>query len=359
MILTIIAFIIVLGLLVIAHEFGHFIMAKKSNVKVLEFAIGFPPKIASFIKGETAYVINAIPIGGYVKMLGELEHSSSPRAFENQKPGKRFSIAVAGVIMNLVLAWIILTIGFSVGMSPIVSDPESIPGKRLSSEVIIAGTEKDSPAEAAGIKSGDILLSASIGGESFNFSSTSEVTKFTTSHMDQLVNLQLKNDSKTFEKQIKLSTDKEQPLGVAMVLKSIIKVVWYKAPYVALRETYEITKLTVTFLGSFFAKIFVSGKVSEEVGGPVAIYVYTGLAVKAGIMALLQFIAILSVNLALVNILPFPSLDGGRIVFIILEKLFGKKVIREQIENIIHTVGFVILILLILAITYKDIVKLF
>ena len=128
MALTIITFIIVLSLLVIAHEFGHFIVAKRTGIKVEEFAIGFPPRIWSKKRGETEYIINAIPLGGYVKMLGEVEKSSDPRAFENQSRIVRFSVAVAGVVMNIVLAWIILSIGFMVGMSPIVSNYRDIPG---------------------------------------------------------------------------------------------------------------------------------------------------------------------------------------------------------------------------------------
>lgn len=359
MILTIIAFIIVLSILVLAHEFGHFITAKKSNVKVEEFAIGFPPRLFSIKRGETNYTINAIPIGGYVKMLGELEHSSSARAFENQKPLKRFIIAVSGVLMNLLLAWFVLAIGFSVGMSPLVSSPDSIPGKRLSSEILIAGIQKDSPADKADIKPGDVLNGISYKGEVAQFDSADEVIAFTSSHVNEEINVQIQRDGNTFEKSVMLSSDEDQPLGLGLIDRSIIRVPWYKAPYVALRETYQITKLTIDFLGGFFKNIFTQGSVSDEVGGPVAIYVYTGLAVKAGIMAVLQFIAILSVNLALINILPFPSLDGGRIIFILLEKIFGKKVVKEKVENIIHTIGFAVLIILIISITYKDITKLF
>lgn len=358
MILTIIVFILVIGLLVIVHEFGHFIMAKKTGVMVEEFAVGFPPRLFSKKIGETEYSINLFPLGGYVKMLGELEHSTSKRAFENQKPGKRFVIAIAGVVMNLFLAWLLFTIGFAVGMSPVVSDPNQIPGKVLSSEIIIAETAKDSVAEKIGLKSGDILLGASAKNETVSFSTASEVTAFSNRHKAQSVTFNYKNDAGTYEKNADFANI-ENPLGVSMIQKSIIRVEWYRAPYVALRETYEVFKLTFDFLGGFFMKLFSHGQVAEEVGGPVAIYVYTGLAVKAGIMVLLQFVALLSINLALINILPFPALDGGRLVFIIAEKIAGKKVVKEHIENIIHTVGYLFLILLVIAVTYKDIIKLF
>lgn len=358
MVSTIIVFILVIGLLVIVHEFGHFIMAKKTGVKVEEFAVGFPPRIYSKKRGETEYSINLFPLGGYVKMLGELEHSTDKRAFENQKPGKRFTIAVAGVVMNLLLAWFLLTLGFAIGMSPIVSEPSQIPGKVLSSEIIIAEAEKDSAAEKIGLKSGDILLSGSAKNETISFSTASEVTAFSNRHKSETVTFNYKNDSGTYEKSVDFA-DLENPLGISMIQRSIIRVEWYKAPYVALRETIEVVKLTFDFLGGFFTQLFSHGQVSNEVGGPVAIYVYTGLAIKAGFMVLLQFVALLSINLALINILPFPALDGGRIVFILAEKIFGKKVVKEQIENIIHTVGYLLLILFAVAITYKDIIKLF
>lgn len=359
MILTIITFIIVLGILIIVHEFGHFIVAKKVGVKVLEFAIGFPPRIAHFKKGETKYAINAIPIGGYVKMLGELEHSKDKRAFENQKPSKRFAISIAGVVMNFVLAWLLLTIGFEIGMSPIVTDPNTIPGKIISSEIIIADTVKDSPAEAAKIQAGDVLISGTFQNETKKFASAKEVSDFTGAHHNQSVIFQIKRDNKEINQEVYLSGTADVPFGVSMIDKSIVRATWYMAPYVALKEVGGVTKLTFQFLGGFFKNLFSKGQVSEEVGGPVAIYVYTGLAVRAGILVLIQFVALLSINLGLINILPFPALDGGRILFIILERISGKRVVKESVENIIHTIGFAILILLILAITYKDVVKLF
>lgn len=357
MILTIIVFILVIGILVVVHEFGHFIVAKKSGVKVEEFAIGFPPRIYSIKKGGTEYSINAVPLGGYVRMLGELEHSKDKRAFENQKPNKRFAIAVAGVVMNFVLAWFLLAIGFAVGMTPVVSNPDSIPGKVLSDEIIIADVTKDSPANKIGLVQGDVLLEGKSGTSDIIFKSASDVTTFTNGHQEEKVDLIIKrnNDISTLEATLVKGDD---PLGIAMIDHTVIRVPWYKAPYVALHETYEISRFTFDFLGSFFRTLFVHGKVSQGVGGPVAIYVYTGLAIKAGIMVLLQFVAILSINLGFINILPFPALDGGRLVFILLEAIFRKKVVKERAENIIHTIGYALLILLILLITYKDIVNL-
>jgi regulator of sigma E protease len=146
----------------------------------------------------------------------------------------------------------------------------------------------------------------------------------------------------------------ESQLGVQVESSSLVRVPFYLAPVTALKETYEITATTFRLLGSFVADVFKTGKVSDEVGGPVKIYLYTGMAVKAGFIFVLQFIALLSVNLALINILPIPALDGSKIFLTILEKLFGKRVIKESTENLIHTIGFAILIIFILLVTFKD-----
>jgi regulator of sigma E protease len=241
-------------------------------------------------------------------------------------------------------------------MSPLVSPVDSIPGKKLKAEVIIADVSKDSPAAAADLKPGDIAIKGVYDNDVRIFSTPQDLISFTSDHKNQAVELTIKRDDNETSKEVYLSGN-DTPLGVSIVEKAIVKVPWYKAPVVALRETYGVTKLTGEFLGGMFKKLFLKGQVSEEVGGPVAIYVYTGMAVKAGFMVMLQFIAMLSINLALINILPFPALDGGRILFIILEKVFGKKVVKEKIENIIHTVGFGLLILLIVALTYKDVLR--
>lgn len=359
MVLTIITFILVLGILIIFHELGHFIAAKRAGVLVEEFAFGFPPRIWSKKIGETRYVINAIPIGGYVKMLGELEKSEHKRAFENQSRFARFMISVAGVLANIILAWVILTIGFIAGMAPLVSSPDAIPGKKISTEIVVAEVVKDSPAEKAGVEQGGTISNATSPEGAVNFTSLNQFSKFTSTHRGETVTFDYKKGDVESKKEITLSKDQEASLGVLAIEHSIVKVPWYKAPYVALRETFKITELTFNFLKDFFIKLFSSGKVAEGVGGPVAIYVMTGAVVKIGFMAILQFIAILSVNLALINILPFPALDGGRILFIILETIARKKIIKEKVEQIIHTVGFALLILLIVLITYKDVVNLF
>lgn len=357
MILSIVAFIFVLGILVIVHEAGHFFMAKLSGVKVEEFAIGFPPRIISFKRHETRYTIGLLPLGGYVKMLGEEEVSKDPRSFGKQKPGKRFLISIAGVVMNLVLAWIILSVGFAVGMSSLVSDPSSIPGKTISSKVLITDITKDSPAQTIGLEPGDFIKSASVDGVEYQFGTINAFDQFSADNFGKNISLIIDRDGNLITKTVQMSKNKDEALGVSISDQTIVKVAWYMAPVIALRETFYIVKATFVFFQDFFHQLFVARTVSSDVGGPVAIYVFTGMAAKAGWMVLWQFIALLSVNLAFINILPFPALDGGRAVFIVLEKIFRKRIVKEEIENIIHVVGLATLLILVLLVTYRDILR--
>jgi len=358
MLLTTILFIFILGLLVFVHEIGHFAAAKIGGIKVEEFAFGFPPRIWSHKRGETRYAINAIPIGGYVKMLGETGESGSPRSFSKKKPLTRALVSVAGVIMNVILAWLILTLGFAIGMSPLVSAPSSIPGKIISTSVIVAGVEADSAASKVGLAQGDELLRGhGVGEADMTFTTATSLVDFTKSHAGKEVEIVYKRDGQESLASAALPENSETPLGVAVVENSLVTTPWYLAPIVAFREIVRIIQINFVFLGNFFKQLFSTGVVSKEVGGPVAIYVFTGMAARAGAMVMMQFIAILSVSLALINILPFPALDGGRLLFIILEKIFRRKVVKENVENIIHTVGFVLILLFAVLVTYKDIVN--
>ncbi|MFA7243986.1 MAG: site-2 protease family protein [Patescibacteria group bacterium] len=359
MILTIVTFIIILALLVLSHEFGHFIAAKKAGVKVEEFAFGFPPRLFSIKKGETTYTINTFFfLGGYVKMLGELEESKSKRALENQPAYKRLIISLAGILMNIVLAWVLLVVGFSVGMSPVISPSDQVPGKRLSNQIIIADFENNSPAKSAGLAAGDIIKEIDSSNTTQNVGSFSDLTNFTQAYYGQKVTVVYERDGAINKQEVSLSGSSDAPLGVGLIERSIIRVPLYDAPWVAAREEYRIGIFTFEFLGNYLHNLFTTGQAGEGVGGPVAIYTYTGLFVRMGILALLQFVALLSINLAILNILPIPALDGGRILFILIEMVARRRLIREYVENIIHSVGFVFLLLLIALITYGDIIHL-
>jgi regulator of sigma E protease len=348
LLLTIIIFIVIFGLLIFVHELGHFVAAKISGVKVEEFGFGFPPKIFGIKRGETTYTLNLIPLGGFVRMLGEEEVSDSPRSFNKKPIAKRLFIIVAGVLMNLVLAVVVLTIGFSIGMSPIVSDPATIGGKHQT-EIIIADVKSGSPAEKVGLKQGDIIT---------GFDTIENLQNFTKAHQNQEVTFSIKQNDVNKEVKVTLGAT-DAPLGIAMVQATKVQLGFLGSVKQAFIEIGRTIITIFSFLYSLIHDLFVGKKgVAEQVAGPVGIFSITQQAVKLGVSYVLQFTALLTINLAVMNILPIPALDGGRVLFLALEGIKGKKVIKEEIENMVHWVGFLLLIALFILITYNDIVRL-
>lgn len=351
MILTIIVFIIILGVLIFVHEFGHFIVAKKTGVKVEEFAFGFPPRIFSMKKGETRYSINAIPLGGYVKLYGEEGQTKEKGSFASKPVLIRIAIVVAGVIMNFILAIILMTIGFTIGMTPLVTDPATMSGQK-ESKVMVAYVQPDSPAAKADLVTGNILN---------GFASTTDLQDFTKAHVGQEVSLSIDKKGKVEDQKITLSQDQEAPLGVAVISITKVKQNVFVAVWTSIKEVGKVMAALVVFLWDILKNVFTTGSAgpqAEGVSGPVGLFNFTSEAIKIGWIYVLQLVALLSINLGIINILPFPALDGGKVLFLSLEGLFRRKVVRQEIENIIHMIGFALLILLILAITYRDIIHL-
>ena len=346
--LTIIAFILILGILIFVHEFGHFISAKICGVKVEEFGFGFPPKIFGVKRGETEYSLNWIPIGGFVKLLGEEEANKSTKSFNTQSIPKRVFIIIAGVLMNLVFAVFILSIGFMIGMSPIVSDAGRYGGNQ-ETEIIIAGVTENSPAKSTGLGQGDIIT---------GYKSIEDFQNFTKSNIGKDVSINIKKDGNFKDINITLSSDEKAPLGVALVQATKVKLPFFQAIKAGFIETGLTVSAIFKFLYGFFRDLFSGQKVAEQVSGPIGIFTITKQAVKLGFTYVLQFMALLSVNLAIMNILPFPALDGGKIIFLVGEGIRGKRFIKMEHENLIHWIGFTILIALIILITYNDIVRL-
>ena len=348
LILTIIIFILILGVIIFVHELGHFASAKLCKVKVEEFGFGFPPKIFGVKKGETTYSLNWIPIGGFVKLLGEEDGSKDKRSFNMQSIPKRVFIIVSGVLMNFLFAILILTIGFMIGMSPLISSPESLGGSQQT-EIIITGVLENSPAAEAGIISGDIVT---------GFSSIEDFQNYTKSHKNEEVSLNIKENGEVKTINVKLSDSADAPLGVGLVQSTKVKLPFFKAVKAAFVETGKVIYAIVDFVYSFFRDLFTGKKVEREVVGPVGMFGITQQAVKLGLVYVLQLAAYISINLGVINILPFPALDGGKILFLFAEGARGKRVIKMEIENIIHLIGFIILIALIIVVTYNDIVRL-
>jgi len=347
--LSIIIFVVFLIILILVHELGHFLIAKLNGVQVKEFAFGFPPTIYSFTRKGTKYSFNLIPLGGYVSLLGEEEDVKTPGSYYSLKVWQKISIVVTGVMMNFLLAIIILTIGFMIGMTPLVSDPATLGGQKTS-QVMVAQVVLDSPAAKIGIESGNILN---------GFSSPSDLQQFTKENAGKLVNLDIQKNGSQEIKPVQLGTN-DAPLGVAVVSITKVKQSFPRALVTATVEVGRSIKTVVFVLGGMIKSVFTTGSAGEAgagVVGPIGIFNFTSEALKIGWIYIFQLLAILSINLGIINILPFPALDGGKILFLALEGIFRKKVVRQEIENLIHTIGFVLLIILLLAITFRDILR--
>lgn len=345
---TAIVFILVLGLLIFVHELGHFLVSKLAGIKVEEFAFGFPPKIFAKTYKGTTYALNLVPIGGYVKLLGEENSVKDKRAFSAKPVGVRLAVVSAGVLMNYLLAILAFAIAFSMGITPYFSDPQSL-GGRQEPLVFVSRVLENSPAQVAGIKAGDQIK---------DFDSAAELQDFTKARASQEISLDLIDENaKTKTVVIKLRQG-DTPLGVALYETAVVKLSAPQALVAGAKEATNAASFTLKFFGNALSRLFTAGEVPQEIGGPVAIFGATAQAVSQGAAAVLRTMGILSVNLAILNAIPFPALDGGKALFIALEGIFGKRVIRQHHEAIIHTIGFVLLLVLIVAITYRDILRL-
>lgn len=350
--MTILIFFIVLSVLVLAHEWGHFITAKRAGAKVEEFGFGFPPKIFSFVKNGTVFSFNLIPFGGFVKIFGEngLEHRHEPGSFTSLKIGRRAKIVAAGVVMNVVLAFLLLSAVNLMGKPSLVDENNEVLAQDIKIQVV--DVVENSPAANAGIKSGDVVKS---------FADVSSFKSFVKDSAGQEIVLSIKRDAEDLE--IKVTPRVNPPadegaLGVALVKTGIIKSPWYLFLWQGLKDTAVLIGVIGSALFLFFKTLILEGRVMGEVAGPIGIASLTGEAYTLGLAYLLNLVAILSVNLAILNILPFPALDGGRLVLLAIEKIKGSPV-NHKVENAINTAGFALLLALMVFVTWKDIAKLF
>lgn len=359
--ITAIIFIIVLGILVFVHEFGHFIFAKRAGMKVEEFGFGFPPRIWGIKKGETIYSINAIPFGGFVKILGEGgEQADNPRSFSSKPAGPRLKVIIAGVTMNFFLAVALLMVTNFFGLRIGLIDDKTASIARDKAVQIIE-VSKDSPADKAGIKLLDEVNGFKLNGTFKAISSAEDVQTFIRENTGQPITIVIKRNKEILEKEIvpRVNPPEGQgALGVSLALTGVVSYPWYEAVW---RGVYDAVILTInTIIGYFvlFKTLLLKGKLVADVSGPIGIAAITGQAARMGINYLMQFTAMISVNLAVLNIIPFPALDGGRALLIIIEKLKGSPV-NKKAEQLVNTVGFAFLIALMVYVTAKDIIRFF
>ncbi len=355
--LTIIVFIITLGILVFFHELGHFIMAKKAGAKVEEFGFGFPPKIFGVQKGETVYSINLIPIGGFVRIAGENgEGKEDPRSFSSKSIWQRFQILSAGVIANILLAVVLFSVVSYIGFPYLFEEGEA--KNREDLKVMIVEVAADSPASRAGINPGDMILSLKTENEN-EFKETKsieDVKKFINGNLGENIFFNVKRGEKTLELKAEARTsspENEGATGISLGEVSIVSYNWHDAIREGIKKTWDVGTYIILTLFALLKELFTTGKTSGQLSGPVGIAVMVGQATELGLSYILQFMGLLSINLAIINALPFPALDGGRILFLLIEKIKGKPVSAET-EGKFHFAGMAILVLLMILVTFKD-----
>ncbi|PWB38960.1 MAG: RIP metalloprotease RseP [Parcubacteria group bacterium] len=352
MITTIIAFVIILGVLVLVHEYGHFISARKLGVDVEEFGVGFPPRLWSYKRNGIIYSLNLIPIGGFVKIRGENGEDEDPRSFASQPTWRKSIIISAGVIMNLLLAIVLLTVVFYAGIPQILSRDTDL-NQVKNHEVIIADVVSGSPANLVGIAVGDRVLE--ISGQ--KIVQADQVNKLVEQSVSTGVIVKVVRNRVIKEYSVvgKVLEPGSLPrIGIGVADTGVVHYNILESIGQGFAATYQMSGMILEALYNLVKNLITRGQLDAGLSGPVGVAVITGQIVRLGFIHVLQFMAILSINLGILNILPFPALDGGRLLFIIIEKLRGKKN-NAAVEGWIHNSGFILLIFLLIFITFRDI----
>ncbi len=363
--MNILIFLIILLVLVVSHEFGHFIIAKKSGIRVDEFSFGFPPKLFGKKIGETTYNFNALPFGGYVKIFGENPDDESingpdrNRSFVNKPKHIQAAVLFGGVAMNFIVAWILLSIGFISGLP--TSTAAAPKGSIIEGQALtITSVLPNSPAEKAGLKAGDKITHLAVKGDSTETPSTESVQYFVRRHANESIEVSFE---RVKEKKIvsiipEINKESKNPMiGISMDVIGKLKLPFHKAIYEGLKLSWN---LVISTVHGFYTLIHdgLSGHGSlSSVTGPIGIVGVVGDAAHFGFIYLLSFTALISINLAVINLIPFPALDGGRLLFLLIEKIKGSR-INPKVANTANMIGFGLLMILMVVITYHDIVKL-
>ena len=362
--MNILIFFIILLVLVIVHEFGHFFTAKKFGIRVDEFGFGFPPRLFGIKKGETEYTLNLLPIGGFVKIFGENpddENMNGPdreRSFVNKPKWQQAIVLFAGVLANFLLAWLLFSFGFMSGL-PTAVGSEIGKGELTDVNLVVVSVSPESPAEMAGLKSGDKIVFISKDGLSTTFISPETVRSMVAPGGE--IEIGYTRGKDPTQNLVKITPDEnakgEHVIGIAMDQIGIAKLAILPAFWEGMKLSLYITKSTAVGLFTLIVDGLKGQGSLESVTGPVGMVGIVGDAYDFGFVYLLSFAALISINLAIINLVPFPALDGGRLFFLLIEKIKGSAM-NPKVANTANMVGFGILILLMLVITYRDVVNL-
>ena len=355
--MTIFIAIVSLILLIVLHELGHFLFAKKFGVRVDEFGIGYPPRLFGKKIGETIYSWNLLPLGGFVKIYGHEERIEDPRSFTTKPFWQKSIIILGGVAVFWVIAAVLLTAVLLIGAPSVVEDYEV--GNFKNPRVQIIEVAKGSPAFTAELKLGDIIKSIN----GVNVDKVIEVQEMSSENKGKEIVLTIQRGQKVFDVSLVLRQDypsDQGPMGVALFRTALKRTVWYKAPIDGIRATGNLTVSIVKGWGVVLNSLFRGKGVPDgvEIKGAVGIFeLFNGVG-SLGVSYFLQLVAIIAISLALINSLPIPALDGGWFLFLVIEKIKGKP-LNDKIIQRISVVFFILLVALMIWITVKDIISLF
>lgn len=372
MLLTIITFIIVLSILVFAHELGHFMMARKFGVKAEEFGLGFPPRAFGIYKNSqgrwkivwgakevndcpgTVYSINWLPLGGFVKIKGQNgDQQTEFDSFAGRPIWQRAFMLSAGVVMNIILAAVLISFGFMAGL------PQAIDGQldahaRISDKKIqIVEVMKNTPAAAAGLKLGDVVSSI----DNKSFANYQELQNYVATNVGRKLTYKIERGRDLIRLEVVpelMQKTGKGGIGIAISETGLVSYPWYLAIVEGVKTTLILTWAIITAFYELIKGLILGQGVNADLSGPVGIAALTGQVARLGFVYLLQFTALLSINLAVINFFPFPALDGGRVFFLIIEKI-KRSPVKSQVEGAIHNIGFALLMILILLVTFRDV----
>jgi regulator of sigma E protease len=353
-------FLLIILILVIVHEFGHFIVAKWVNMRVDEFAFGFPPRLFSKKYRETKYSINALPFGGYVSIWGENgepadEAKTHPRAFGNRPWWAQIAVLIAGVVMNMLLAWIIF-IGISYGEVQISVDDTTY-GLRVKNPVlVVVDAMPTSPAYKAGLVPGSVITKVTSGGAQANLTTATSLISFIGSHDTFNITYRQTNGviaNTTVASVYGIVPDKKA-IGISVDSIGLVKTNFWEAIKIGTERTYHMTVMTLEGLWSLVSSIGSGKSVLESLSGPIGIAKIVGETSTYGYAAVLTLVAVLSINLAIFNSLPLPALDGGRIVVVAIEAITKRRV-PFKYYSWVNVIGFAALMLLLIMVTINDV----
>lgn len=380
--LTILLFIAILSLLVLVHEAGHFFTARHFGCKVEEFGFGLPPRLFGFRRRSreagkseegTIYSLNALPFGGFVKIKGEDGESQLDQdSFAHKKAWQRGVILSAGVVMNIVLAVVLLSLGYIFGVPQVIGEESKFASVK-DHKIQVIEVMDESPAALAGIKMGDVIsgydncpgcvYKMRVPDEDVLvvFQNIEEVRTYLGENVDKEVALYIQSDGEDTARFLTvqpkfLEETQRGGIGVGLIETGLVRYPFYIAPLKGLEEAASLTKQIILAFGGILKDLLTERKVGVEVTGPVGIAILTGKVAHEGILYLMYFTALLSLNLAVINFLPIPALDGGRFLFLLIEKIRGRPMDR-RIEGAVHTLGFFLLITLVMVVTVKDVAR--